>query len=195
MNIDNVEAPEEIPKNILKALFEKQTELLEKYREIENMPLTFNIETAETQKWVKDFAWRITEELCEAQEAEIIFSVSKDEKHFIHYLEEMSDALHFMVELCIISDYDETIFMELNNENMNWTDIVFELGLACNCLKNKPWKQSQMLTDKAKYKSHIQHAFSYLILLLKLEKLSMKDIYILYFKKNAVNHFRIRSKY
>ena len=70
-----------------------------------------------------------------------------------------------------------------------------EIGEAMNCLKNKPWKQTQMLTDRPKFKKYIQEAYSRLLGIFFTAGYKMEDIYILYFKKNAVNQFRQRSKY
>lgn len=197
MNINDIDKPDEIPENIWPAIFEKQKALLEKYREIEGMPTSFNIDTAETQRWIKDFAWRVTEEICEALEAKKNGMDDEgiiDEEHYIHYLEELTDALHFITELTIIAGFDSDI---LDNPIMSYNeyDIVYYLGLMCNCLKNKPWKQTQMLTDRPKFKSYLQASFERIWGIFLYNGLENKDIYTLYFKKNAVNQFRIRSKY
>ena len=64
-----------------------------------------------------------------------------------------------------------------------------------NCLKNKPWKQTHMLTDEPKFKNYIIKAFLGIIGIYIDNEYSEKDMYNLYFKKNAVNQFRQRSKY
>lgn len=77
--------------------------------------------------------------------------------------------------------------------------ITYVLNLARNCLKNKPWKQSGVITDENNFRSMIIEAFVAMMVLFrnmlrgKLEWYD--DLYWLYFKKNQVNHFRIKSKY
>ena len=207
MNINDFDKPEEMPSNIWKAIFDKQREIALKYAEIEGMGTLLqekdNINTAVGQKWIKDFAWRVTEEIAEALEAKRMMEDEhgylKDDADEIkqHYFEEMIDALHFLTELTIIAGYDETLSMSCiikDYETKEW-EIVYRLGIMCNCLKNKPWKQTQMLTDKQKFEKYLGQAWSYFKENLYNEGLEDEDIYNLYFKKNEVNKFRIRSKY
>jgi len=64
-----------------------------------------------------------------------------------------------------------------------------------NCLKNKPWKQSQVQTDKPKFYSLLKEAFDTFLNFLAATGLEADDVYNFYFKKSEVNRFRIRSKY
>lgn len=77
--------------------------------------------------------------------------------------------------------------------------ITYVLNLARNCLKNKPWKQSGVITDENNFRSMIIEAFVAMMVLFRnmlRDKLEWyDDLYWLYFKKNQVNHFRIKSKY
>lgn len=203
MNINDFKT-NEYPENIWKAIFEKQMELAVKYKDIEKMgtlleTINKNVDTAEGQKWIKDFMWRVTEELCEAKEALDFSNLEDDEEtadiHYQHYLEELIDALHFMTELCIIAGYShEEIDMNLVPTNSNAEETIYYLGLAANCLKNKPWKQTQMLTDRPKFFSYLGNSYHTLIRVL-LDSMEEKEIYDFYFRKNKVNQFRIRSKY
>ncbi|MDE2098833.1 MAG: hypothetical protein KGL39_16390 [Patescibacteria group bacterium] len=70
-----------------------------------------------------------------------------------------------------------------------------ELGEAMNCLKNKPWKQSQMLTDIDHYLEEIADAFHFFVELCILSGIDAEKLYDLYFRKSEVNHFRQRSNY
>lgn len=200
MNINDIEKPEDVPQDfdtVIRAIFEKQKEIALKYAEIEGMgdllqTTETNLDTAKGQKWIKDFAWRVTEELAEAFESI---------EHRDHFVEELIDGLHFLTELSIIANFP---LEKIDEENLNihgyrfrddaWT-IVYNLGLMCNCLKNKPWKQSQMLTDRIKFENLLRHVWFEYLGLLKSFNLSYGDIFIYYFKKNEVNKFRIRSKY
>lgn len=208
MNIKDIKELEVFPDNIWKEIFEKQMSVAVKYKDIEKMgnlleTTDTNIDTRTGQKWIKDFAWRVTEEIAEALEAKEAMSTDKNnhKEHYTHYLEEMIDALHFLTELAIIAGYDWKIVPSLPEdplcsviEDGEW-NIVYHLGLMCNCLKNKPWKQTEMLTDRPKFKDYLINAFYMMYRVLKSNELSDEDIYNLYFKKNEVNKFRIRSKY
>jgi len=193
VNISDIEAEHEVPENVMKAIFEKQMDLALKYKDIEDMgdlleTTKNNINTAKGQKWIKDFSWRVTEEICEALEAK---PVSKE-----HYLEEITDALHFLTELSIIAGYDEQIVdVIFPHENKNEMYCVYFLGIMCNTLKNKPWKQTQMLTDRPKFEKYLRSAWRELIGIYYASEYTMNDIYIIYMKKHGVNQFRIRSKY
>jgi dimeric dUTPase (all-alpha-NTP-PPase superfamily) len=210
MNINNVDNPETIPDNIWEEIFNEQYKLMVKYRDIEKMgnlleTVANNINTANGQKWIKDFAWRVTEELTEADEAlnqcdDLDISVEEKEQLANHYVEELIDAVHFLAELTLIAGYDYTLVDNLKpskeaSKMFTSYEVIYSLGLMCNCLKNKAWKQTQMLTDKEKFTDYLQNAWTSMIHLFYRLELEEKDIYSFYFKKNAVNQFRIRSKY
>lgn len=206
MNITDIDNTNEIPDNIWEAIWEKQLALIEKYKDIEGMPtilddIKTNIQTAKGQAVIKDFAWRVTEELTEADEAIYLFK-SSDKIEWdgsqlkLHYIEEVTDALHFFVELAIIAGFKASDFtISQIPRKVNSYDVIYQLGLAMNTLKNKKWKQSQMLTDVPKFTTYIEATFENLIHLFYCQGLANDDIYQMYFKKNAVNNFRIKSKY
>lgn len=73
--------------------------------------------------------------------------------------------------------------------------ITEEVGEAMNCLKNKPWKQSQMATDKEHFVEELVDGFHFYVELLINVGLTAEDLYNLYCKKNRVNQFRQRSGY
>ena len=88
--------------------------------------------------------------------------------------------------------------VSIDYPGMLW-GITYVLNLARNCLKNKPWKQSGVITDENNFRNLIIEAFVAMVVLFR-EMLMGKpewydDLYWLYFKKNQVNHFRIKSKY
>ena len=72
---------------------------------------------------------------------------------------------------------------------------VEELSEATNCLKNKPWKQSEVMTDKEHFYEELADAFHFFIELCITAGMDAEDLALLYHKKNAVNKFRQRSKY
>ena len=77
---------------------------------------------------------------------------------------------------------------------MMW-DVTYHLNIARNFLKNKPWKQSQMITNEGAYQEEIVKAFILMMGLFLAMGISPENLYFLYFKKNRVNKFRIESKY
>lgn len=134
MNIKDVteeQFKEYSKKDKLIAIFERQVELMKKYEKIEGRDWWPNIDTKKGQVVLKDFAWRITE----------------------------------------------------------------ELGEAMNCLKNKPWKQTEIRTDVEHYLEELADAFHFFIELCILSGLGPTSLFNLYFKKSEVNKFRQRSNY
>jgi dimeric dUTPase (all-alpha-NTP-PPase superfamily) len=222
VNITEFQNPEQIPDEILPLIFEKQWELAKKYAEIEKMDdlltekrIATNLDTQFGQVWIKDFAWRVTEELTESAEPIVVHDVITDDLK-LHYLEELADALHFMTEMCIIAGITtddlsmiEHVFVaqedcyniqqlteeQKNTLKLNHWEVVYQLGLFCNCLKQKKWKITGMQTDRPKAIEYVTRAFYSLIYCMKSAGCSNEDIYCLYFKKNQVNMFRQRSNY
>lgn len=70
-----------------------------------------------------------------------------------------------------------------------------EIAEATNCLKNKPWKQSPVLTDRQHFLEELADAWHFWIQLNRLAGLTSEDVHKLYFKKSEVNLFRQESKY
>jgi len=73
--------------------------------------------------------------------------------------------------------------------------ITEELGEAMNCLKNKPWKQTHMETDRTHYEEEIVDAFHFFIELCILSGFNAQSLTEMYLKKSQVNKFRQRSQY
>lgn len=216
VNINDMKAPE-VQGDKLEAIFARQKELMDKYHVIEHnngfkvFSAPVNINDAHAQAKIKDFFWRATEEITEATEA------LKEEGGYEHYVEELLDALHFYVEVCILvgitpkristpkreglDRLDDICsrFLQQRNDKLLLAlgayDFIESIGKAANCLKNKPWKQTQMLTDEPKFKDLMVEAFYDLVELLVMSGLSAQDIHDIYFKKSEVNKFRQSSKY
>lgn len=79
-------------------------------------------------------------------------------------------------------------------KKMLW-DVTHHLNIARNFLKNKPWKQSQMMTNEEAFQESLVRGFIAMMGLFYAMGLDYNSIYILYFRKNLTNRFRIRSKY
>lgn len=70
-----------------------------------------------------------------------------------------------------------------------------EASESTNCLKNKPWKQTPVLTDRDHYFEEMGDTFHFFIEWCMDSGLTAKDLYKLYFKKSEVNKFRQESNY
>jgi len=203
----------------LAQIFRRQLELMHKYHAIEKAngllvtdEVPVNLHDALGQYRLKDFAWRITEELGEALEAIRIHPELVE-----HYNEEIADALHFLVEFTILSGmspsdimYDHPdrdkleylynlFFVPIQREYWKLVTsvgfVVEALSIACNCLKNKPWKTSQMMTDTEYFKAQVCGVWRSFINLCSNSGIDADDLVNLYFKKSEVNKFRQRTDY
>lgn len=220
---------EEVTGDKLKAIFKRQSELMSKYHDIElrsgllqTEDCPVNLDDKRGQARLKDFAWRVTEEVGEALDS--LHSGDKD-----HYYEELIDGLHFLAEMSILagtspeeifkvvferevkSDEDilEVFVTCAKQETVRFEDsckpglcdiafkvmnLVESLGMTCNCLKNKPWKQSNMVTDRNAFYQNLSITWKVYISLLSLD-LTAEEIVDVYLRKSQVNKFRQRSNY
>ena len=203
MNVEDVKDFEEVSvHDILPKIEERQTELMKKYQDIEGLPdWPMEIDAQDTQIWIKDFLWRTTEELCESREAHIL-------EHETHKIEELIDAVHFLTECFILVGMKPSIDLEIlygNFENghksemgsyeSNMGECIYYLGMVGNTLKNKKWKQTHILTDKAKFFKYLDTAYYHLLRTIFSCGCTPHDLYNFYFKKSEVNKFRQRSNY
>jgi hypothetical protein len=74
-------------------------------------------------------------------------------------------------------------------------DTVYHLQISRNTLKNKPWKQTEMMTDESLFESELMKATISMFQFFYFAGFSKESLYTIYFKKNLVNQFRIGSKY
>lgn len=218
MNINHA-VEEKIEGDLLKAIFDRQKSLMGKYHDIElksgllqTEDCPVNLDDKRGQARIKDFSWRVTEELGEALDAK----ANKD-----HYQEELIDGLHFLTELTILAGKDYNTILPINApaydedhlkdlvENANevisrklndtldfWVSrFIEQLAMMCNCLKNKPWKQSMMKTDREAFYNRLAEAWVCYITILIISGMGAEDIAHVYLKKSQVNQFRIRSAY
>jgi hypothetical protein len=84
--------------------------------------------------------------------------------------------------------------VQMRIKDLMWR-LTEELGEAANCLKNKPWKNSFIHTDREHFEEEISDAWHFFLELLETCGISPEDLFLLYFKKHAVNEFRQRSNY
>lgn len=217
MNINHA-VEEKVEGDLLKAIFDRQKSLMSKYHDIElksgllqTEACPVNLDDKRGQARIKDFSWRVTEELGEALDAKA---------NMDHYQEELIDGLHFLTELTILAggDYNtilpggiptyyEDHLWDLvekakgNIQGYGWdldswvTKFIEQLAMMCNCLKNKPWKQSMMKTDQKAFYNRLTNVWVYYITILVVSGMGAEDIANVYLKKSQVNQFRQRSNY
>lgn len=217
MNINHA-TMEEVTGDKLQAIFTRQKSLMDKYHDIEfksglmqTEDCPVNLDDKRGQARIKDFSWRVTEELGEALDAK----ATKD-----HYQEELIDGLHFLTELTILAgkDYHNLLpegtamyfkdrledlvenakeCISQNGDNLNYwvSKFIENLGMMCNCLKNKPWKQSMMKTDRNAFYGRLTEVWVLYITLLVVSGMDADSIVTTYLKKSQVNIFRQRSNY
>ena len=218
------------PYNLFSDIWEKQEELMFFYKEIEKWPVVWpvNLDLKDSQLLIKDMIARIVEELAEAHES---FLLQQGDNFF----EELADAHHFFMETLILSeslpffqdywkDMDIISSTSLNPNPLvayssvqGWFwQITFELNLARNSLRNKPWKQTQVQCNFPVYYEHLTLAYqtfirgymAYTLLEIvpkpKAHKVIQEPVSVIppswviysdYVFKNRINQFRIKSKY
>lgn len=79
-------------------------------------------------------------------------------------------------------------------DHMLW-GVAYHINISRNFLKNKPWKQSQELTDITRYSEQLALGLIKYLGYLYTMGFNPKTLYTLCFKKNRVNHFRQNSGY
>lgn len=217
MNINHA-VEEKVEGDLLQAIFDRQKSLMGKYHDIElksgllqTEDCPVNLDDKRGQARIKDFSWRVTEELGEALDAR----ANSD-----HYQEELIDGLHFLTELTVLAgkDYDTILpegipthhedhlwdlvedakenILEYGRDLDSWvTKFIEQLAMMCNCLKNKPWKQSMMKTDQEAFYHRLTNVWVCYITILVVSGMNAQDIANIYLKKSQVNRFRQRSNY
>lgn len=201
VNINDREAaPYPGDNSVWRVIWKEQEELHYHYRNIEwekgigygvlradglDRDVVRSINSPYFQYYLKDLKWRFVEEMQEAKEAQLQGDME-------HFKEELTDALHFMMELNVVLNI---IHSELfSRSGVSGTSSIYFYGLAANCLKNKPWKKTEQHTDFNKYLILVKHGNDKF----RQELLSVMELYEiweLYSKKHQVNQFRIESQY
>ena len=210
-------------KDMLDYIFERQHSLFSKYLPIEtenglrySQDCPVNLHDRFGQAQLKDMFWRITEELTEAIDAVRIH------KHVPnHTLEELADALHFLIEAFLLSDIStidvirQVVKFE-NNESIRTDklvllypsfvdydtplekyvyEVIHIIGCASNFLKQRPWKQTHFKVDIYRYRKTLIPALPVLLKCFRYCSLEPNQVFSMYWRKSEVNKFRIRSNY
>jgi hypothetical protein len=183
----------------LKFIEEKQQEIKFKYEpESKFLFDNFDIDTYEDQEAFKRYAWRITEEITEALE---------DTEHIQHFKEEITDAFNFLIELYhlygwrlkdlspieIYTNLDKSFNLEAVEKNS--LELIKQLGLTCNLLKNRQWRQSQYLVDLLIFEERFKEVWKKFFWIIGACGMTKEELFDQWSLKYQVNNFRIESKY
>jgi dimeric dUTPase (all-alpha-NTP-PPase superfamily) len=103
---------------------------------------------------------------------------------------EIKNGFHVPVDVADLDNAKDQHFLK----DFAWR-ITEELGEAMNCLKNKPWKQTHMETDKEHFVEEVIDGFHFYIEMMQWIGITPDDLVDLYLKKSRVNKFRQRSGY
>ena len=192
------------PDNILREIFNKQKELMDKYW---TKPVGDDIDTLKGSQEIRKYSKYTCEELAEAYEA-------KD--NLDHMQEELIDALHFLVEKLQIANltFDKILYYSghkedqiralikdkaedyqlLDKEYYFWK-AAYRTNIPDNRLRNKERKNEQIATNRDLFYKECSNWFiAFLVALwnLGIDENKLRDLYS---RKNQVNHFRINSNY
>jgi hypothetical protein len=203
-----------------KQLMTKYHEIEAKMRLTSDCPV--DLDDSRGQLLLKDFAWRTTEEIAEALSA-LIEEGGPDT--LVHAQEEVADALHFLLEFIVLAGAEQRVTIKVEGENGDSLDYLFndgtfsvdylfsdgtfpetartketlelirQLGMVCHTLKNKPWKQSHMLTDKNEFYGRLFVALTQFCRMATTFGMDSEKLFEMYFRKAQVNLFRQRSQY
>ena len=73
--------------------------------------------------------------------------------------------------------------------------MILEIGESMECLKNKPWKETHVLTDVDHLYEEVADVFHFFIAKCLAINLDAETLFKYYMKKNKVNHWRRDTKY
>jgi len=213
----------EILRDKLFGIFYRQRELMADYEHIEagnglllthEVPVELNCRFGQAR--LKDFAWRMTEELGES-----LNSYESFEK----FNEELADALHFLVEFTILAgiapeellknkeilyedvDFLDALYMDskapfvpmpkrdYSDLALHTMEVIKSMAIACNLLKNRPWKTSYRETSRFTFSQEVQAVWYAFISLTRRSGIVPHLLYLLYMGKAQVNETRQQTGY
>lgn len=185
-------------KQKLKVVFDKQRELIEKVQEKERAlgynpprPEEMNLLIRSHQDWMRTLAWFFVEEV-----GELMLAYSEDQRQ-----EELSDCLHFIVEIAIFSGLDHECLTTLNAlrsmdpvpDAPSIQEAIISVAQGVNLLKMKPWKStSQDTLNLYQFQLFISYALFTVIQVCEYRGLDFLEIYM---NKNSINVERTGNGY
>lgn len=179
-------------------IFQLQKQLHLQYEpELQDRIANFDINIFEDQELFRHMAWRITEELMEAQEAYKLGDTQ-------HLKEELIDAFNFLIELYQLMGmgYGLDFMWEEPSRDYSYGSVgnqiyhmVYHLGMAANKLKSRRWRQSQYVVNLHDFQPLLIKMWNLFILIFDNLGMTAQDVRYLWSQKYQVNLFRLQSKY
>lgn len=175
--------------------------------------MPWRLDSRPYQEEFRLLAWRCTEEVIEAIEEYAASSFGQIEK----FHEEIADAFHFFVELCLATGVtpDEVLdglpmvaedwtpgSCRLSHSfrfcgtapgdgiDTRWYCFVHLLGKAMFRFRQRPWRTDDRKTDRAAFVSDLSAAYFSFITACKRSGLNADSLYAAYFAKSKINDQR-----
>lgn len=193
----------------LHTIFAAQRELMPKFYEIEKTngcletpDVPVDINTRVGQARLRNYGWRITEEIAEA------LNVIRDEEKTPpsqYFREEVSDALHFLTEFTILCGFKPADLLFHKEEDVLsamyalrkdavhnefwwcWSNFICDLGMTINMLKLRPWKQKHVETDPPRFRFAVAQMWLSFCAACICSGISSDELVESYHNKHAVN--------
>lgn len=152
-------------------------------------------------------AWRFTEELFEA------VNEWKSSQPFVNvqqkFIEELADAFHFLIELCLAVGYTpqgRAMQLERMDEHSLWLDldpsssvagltnrVQHSMANAMMALRQRPWRTDYRPAHLNDLYGNLSMTFVNFYALCRFCGISSESLYNAYMNKNAINHDRRRE--
>ena len=174
--------------------------------DIHGYDLPWDLNDRKAQEEFRLLAWRYVEEITEALGT---WEVVPEGAHKKDYEEELADALHFFVELCLVTgigpmeitkdgtldgffDYVQDSTRGAYNGNA-FLDCVRTMTEAIHTLRQRPWRVDNRPTLREVWISNMYRAFLSFVELCIHTKVRSDDIYHAYFAKSKINEQRVED--
>lgn len=120
---------------------------------------------------------------------DVIFAVQKKLKEKYDCIERMKNifvpVLPIDINICRNQEYLKSLCYR----------VIAELVEATECLKNKAWKQSEVLVDQDHFFEELGDCIHFLVELCISVGIDSEKFFEIYFKKSEVNKWRIETQY
>ena len=147
---------------------------------------------------IKEF--KLDKQALEEAYGTINFTKDRMEAIFMRQLELMEEYHNIeRINGCVVIEPVDFGDVDRRDVQMRIKDLmqrtIEELMEAANTLKNKPWKQDMILTDRDHFYEEIADAFHFFVEMCITAGIHSSTLFDLYFRKSEVNKFRQRSGY
>jgi hypothetical protein len=178
-------------------------------------PWPWDLNGRKSQEEFRLLAWRFTEEIFEAARH---YEIDLDPEG---QREELADALHFLIELCLVTgvepaelltgnplarwQYDKDSLEEFFDQTKKGAEFspldypcpfyecVRSIGTAMMLLKMRPWRKDYRPTNRAAWVLGMHYVLRSFVLLCCFLNISAADIHAAYFAKGKINDKRVED--